>query len=126
MPFNWISEAEYQSALKAFTIAFDRVTLWYINRGVNLLVGTNGNYYPDYNQIKTYFDDQNIRSDLYDADIYTPEMILGRLRYGTEAIRNYTLDAPVNNDEFSLIEYSRESTQSPNTDVIKWLTNTGQ
>ena len=126
MPFNWLSETEYKSALKAFTTAFDKVTLWYINRGVNLLVGTNGNYYPDYEHIRTFFDNPVIYSDLAEVDIFRPEMVLGRLRYGTRAIRDYTCGVPVNDDEYSLLEYSREPVQAPNRFILEWLREAGQ
>jgi len=121
MPFNWISEDDYKSALNAFINQFNNSTLWYVNRGVNLLVGSKGNIMPDFNQIYSSFENKETLYRMAEADVFNPEMLIGRLLYGEPSIDIYANGIESNDFEFSRIEFSTEPALSPNLDVLDWL-----
>jgi hypothetical protein len=123
MPTNWITEAEYKSLLKTFQSVFPDASLWYVNRGVTLAVGTTGTQGINLQILRDRMRRQQIRDDLAEADILGPEMLIARFSMKDEDFAMYCLDGEINTDNHPFIEYGKVASMAPNPDILKSLYN---
>jgi spermidine synthase len=121
MPTNWMTEFEYKSLLKTFQTVFPDVSLWYVNRGVTLAVGTLGRNKIPVDTLLRRMDNSQIREDLAETDILGPEMLLARFCMKGEEFANFCMEGKINTDDHPFVEYGREFSMAPNPDILQSL-----
>ena len=119
MPTNWMTEFEYKSLLKTFQSVFPDASLWYVNRGVTLAVGTIGSGRIPVEKLLTRMDNSQIREDLAETDILGPEMLLARFCMKGEEYADYCGKGEINTDNHPFVEYGREFSMAPNPDILQ-------
>jgi spermidine synthase len=121
MPTNWMTEYEYKSLLKTFQSVFPDASLWYVNRGVTLAVGTIGPKKIPIEMLLKRMDNRQIRDDLAETDILGPEMLLARFCMKGEEYADYCRNGKINTDDHPFVEYGREFRMAPNPDILQSL-----
>jgi spermidine synthase len=121
MPTNWMTESEYRSLLKTFQSVFPAVSLWYVNRGVTLAVGTIGPADISIEKLLSQMDNRQVREDLAETDILGPEMLLARFCMKGEEYADYCREGKINTDNHPFVEYGKEFSMAPNPDILQSL-----
>jgi spermidine synthase len=121
MPTNWMTEYEYKSLLKTFQSVFPDASLWYVNRGVTLAVGTNSGTEMQLKTLWSRMEQPQIRDDLQEADILGTEMLLARFCMKGEEYTDYCRDGKINTDNHPFVEYGRKVSMAPNPDILQSL-----
>lgn len=118
MPTNWLSEHEYRSLLATFLSVFPDASLWYVNRGVTLMVGSKSPVKIDPALLEERMLRPGIREHMQQAGIFNWPGIIGYyLMSGAEAAA-YAGNALVNTDDLPHVEYSKVVSMAPNYSVI--------
>jgi spermidine synthase len=123
MPTNWMTEFEYKSLLKTFQSVFPDASLWFVNRGVTLAVGTMGSGGIQVEKLMERMNYKQIRDDLAETDILGPEMLIARFCMKGEELADYCSEGMINTDDHPFVEYGRVSGMAPNPDILQSLLN---
>lgn len=121
MPFNWIDTEEYKSILASFMHEFSNVSLWYINRGVCLILGSEQEMAPDRKRFEEKFTDPKILEDMHSIDIMDVAGLMARQIAVKEELEEWISDVPANTDYLPIIEYGRRASMAPDREVLKWI-----
>ncbi len=124
MPVNWLTEHEYKTVLRAFIDVFGNSSLWYVNRGVTLIVGTVKPLKIDLEKMKRWFNQKGILEDLRETDILSPEMLLARLCMDKNQLAQYCNGITPNSDDHPGVEFGKVASMSPNVDILMDIQNT--
>ncbi len=119
MPTNWLTEKEFQGLLKAFVSVFPNASLWYVNRGVSLMVGSKGEHAIDYKLLKKRMKYPAIRSDFADVDVFNPEQLLARSLMTSEQVKEYVKGVPANIDDYPYVEFGTRVSMAPSGGVLE-------
>jgi hypothetical protein len=121
MPTNWITEFEYKSLLKTFQSVFPDASLWYVNRGVTLALGTVGSEKIALETLFERMENSQVKEDLAETDILGSEMLLARLCMKGEEYTDYCMEGEINTDNHPFVEYGRTPSMAPNPDILQSL-----
>jgi spermidine synthase len=121
MPTNWLSENEYKSVIKAFIEVFGNASLWYVNRGVTLAVGSAKPLKIDLERLRKSFREKNIHDDLMEADLLVPEMLLARFCMDRNQLLWYCNGIPANKDDQPTVEFGKMASMAPNVQILQHL-----
>ena len=121
MPVNWISEKEYQGILKSFLSVFPYVHLWYVNRGVTLVVGSLTPLVLQVQSVAHLFYQPGTRNELEETDIRSPEEFLARYLCNEKNLFQYAGMIQQNTDIHPWVEYGRRINMSPNSQILKYF-----
>lgn len=121
MPFNWLNTGEYKSLVKAFIEVFPEVTMWYVNRGVCLLVGTDGEGDLDLSRLFKMFDRETVHNDFSEFDIFNPVQLISRYIGSYEEIISWCRNTPPNTDDRPFVEFGTVVSMAPDRGVLEWI-----
>jgi len=124
MPTNWMTAFEYKSLLKTFHSVFPDASLWYVNRGVTLAVGTLGPDRLNLQVLQERMKQQQVRDDLAEADIQGCEMLLARFYLNGKDFEEFCVDGEINTDDRPFVEYGKVISMAPNPEVLQSLYQT--
>jgi spermidine synthase len=119
MPTNWLTEKEFQGLLKAFVSVFPDASLWYVNRGVSLMVGSKGKHVLDYPLLEKRMKYPSVRGDFADVDIFNPEQLLARSLMTSEQVQEYVKGVPANTDDYPYVEFGTRISMAPSGGVLE-------
>jgi spermidine synthase len=125
MPTNWLTQDEYKSVLKAFIDVFGQSSLWYVNRGVTLIIGTTKPARIEAKRLNQLFTNRNIYGDLTETDILNPEMMLARLCMDSVELNHYCEGIRSNTDDYPTVEFGKLVGMAPSVEILNSLYNSG-
>jgi spermidine synthase len=118
---NWITEREFKAQVKAFIEVFPYCQLWYLNEYSTMLVGSAEPLRIDYNQISQRFKSSKVLDDLKNIQMTEPYMFTAQYSIGKAELVKYCEDAPVNTDDFPVVEFSTMVNNAPDTNALKFI-----
>jgi spermidine synthase len=118
---NWISESEYKMLLKSFLEVFPNTSLWCIDAGHLLLIGTAQPLQIDYQNFRYKINQDSVRFDLIDYGLSDPEAMLALYICSTPEITGYLGEIQDNTDDLPIVEMSRVVSMARNPRVIESL-----
>jgi Tfp pilus assembly protein PilF len=118
---NWILESEYKMLLKSFTEVFPHTSLWCIDAGHLLLIGTTHSLQIDYHKFSKSIKQDSIRIDLTDYGLADVNAMLALYICSTPEIIPYIGTSADNNDDLPLVEMSRVVSMARNPRIIESL-----
>ncbi len=119
LPTNWMTDNEFRALVKSFTDVFPKSVLWYVTRGHFLITGSKGDIHINFNQFRDAFRNPHLRQALLEMDIQNPAQLLAHAIADPEDLKQFTLNAPVNSDDYPTVEFSTETDLKPNTEVLR-------
>lgn len=121
LPTNWLEKSEFKSLMHAFYEVFPHSQLWFITRGHCLLVGSKNPAGDIFKQINNMYDSPEIKQSLYDVEISNPAQFLSHLFMDARMLDTSLINAPVNTDNFPLVEFSQNVDLKPSISILKYL-----
>lgn len=104
---NWLSPAEFTSLIAAFHAVFPHTSLWLVNAGHLLMVGTPEPIQISYADFEQKFNLPKLQSDLHHYSLGSPELFLAHFVCDEARLPALLKDAPMNRDDHPLAELSR-------------------
>ncbi len=121
LPTNWLEKSEFKSLMHAFYEVFPHSQLWFITRGHCLLVGSKNPAGDIFKQINNIYDSPEIKRSLYDVEISTPTQFLSHLFMNAQMLDSSLIDAPINTDNYPLVEFSQNIDLKPSIAILEFL-----
>jgi len=119
MPTNWLSDDEYKALLATFVSVFPHASLWYVNRGVTLIVGTKDDRLLDMKLLTERTHRPSMIGNLRKSGIQYGEEVLGYYLMKDDAISAFAGEVLLNTDDRPYVEFSEVVSMAPNTDVLQ-------
>jgi spermidine synthase len=137
LPTNWLSETEYRMLIKAFMDVFPNTSLWLINVGHTILLGTPAKLQIDFDSLTQRLQEKKSSQDLEEVDLDDSPAFLAQYVSSENNLTEYVRQVPPNTDDRPYAEFSRVADQRPNRftiqsifkmkrDVSDILVNTGR
>ena len=122
IPQNWLNTAEFKSLIKAFAEVFPQSQLWYINEYSVLAVGKKHPFKIDFARIQDqYQGNEQLRVELDDVGLPNPASLIAQFFYGPTDVKNFIKGAPVDEDNFPLVEFSKVVNIAPDTVIMRMI-----
>ena len=103
---NWLTPREYKSLIKAFNLVFPHTSLWAINAGHVLMIGTPEPLRIDYNRLNALLNRPKAQKDLKRYDLAKPASFLCHFVTDERRLPEFVQDAPPHTDNFPRAEFS--------------------
>ena len=120
---NWILESEYKMLLKSFIEVFPNTSLWCLNAGHLLLIGTPEPLKIDYQNFRNKIKRNSVSSDLKDYGLSKANAVLALYVCASGEITAYIGSSTDNRDDLPLVEMSRVVNMARNPDIIESIYN---
>ncbi|RPH99090.1 MAG: tetratricopeptide repeat protein, partial [Calditrichaeota bacterium] len=104
---NWLTPTEFKSLITAFQQVFPHTSLWLVNAGHLLMIGTPTPLSIPAPLFAAHFNNAAIRDDLHRYGMGTPEMFLAHYVIDERKLPLFLKGAPVNSDNHPIAELSR-------------------
>ncbi len=122
IPQNWLNTREFKSLIRAFVEVFPQSQMWYINEYSTLLVGKKHPFKINYTLVESRYDQNDLlRDELSDVGLSNPASLLAQYFYSPEDLRDFIKNAPVDEDNYPLVEFSRVVNIAPDTVVMRMI-----
>jgi len=121
LPTNWMSDAEYRMLVKSFMQAFPHTSLWFVNAGHTLLIGTPGKVSVDFRSFAEWFGRTALLDDLAHGNLDDPAAFLAHYIADEDRLGPYVSAVPLNSDDHPYVEFSRVVSRKVAWAVIQGL-----
>ncbi|HJZ41663.1 MAG TPA: fused MFS/spermidine synthase, partial [Bacteroidales bacterium] len=118
---NWITEREFKAQVKAFIEVFPYCQLWYLNEYSTILVGSEERITIDYSLVSQRFQNSKVLEDLNNIQMTDPFVFTSQYSMDKKDIEKYCKGAPVNTDDFPVVEFSTVVNIAPDTSALKFI-----
>ncbi len=103
---NWLTPREYKSLIKAFNLVFPHTSLWAINAGHVLMIGTPEPLRIDYNRLNALLNRPKAQADLKSYGLGEPGSFLCHFVSDERRLPEFVQDALPHTDNFPRAEFS--------------------
>jgi spermidine synthase len=107
LPTNNIPEREFKQLLKAFAAVFPHTTVWYVNPGHFLLLGTRNRLAIDCGRMGTTFGREKVRTQLVKVGLENPAVFANLLLMDEDGVSRYIGNVPAHTDDRPAAEFVR-------------------
>ena len=114
LPTNWLSETEYQMLVNSFMKVFPHTSLWFINPGHTILLGTPEKLQLDFESLTQKLQAQKSKRDLEEVDLDNSFAFLAQYVSTQDNLTEYVGQAPLNTDDHPYVEFSKMADKRPN------------
>lgn len=122
IPQNWLNTREFKSLIRAFVEVFPQSQMWYINEYSTLLVGKKHPFSIDYALIESRYDQNDLlRHELTDVGLPDPTALIAQYFYSPIDLQDFVRDAPMDEDDFPLVEFSQVVNIAPDTVIMRMI-----
>ena len=104
---NWLSPQEFKSLIAAFQSVFPHTSLWLVNAGHLLIIGTPEPLAFHYADLRKKFALARVRADLSDYALGDPDQFLAHFVCDEQMLPQFLQHAPLNRDDLPVAEFSR-------------------
>lgn len=104
---NWLSPREFKSLITAFQSVFPHTSLWLVNAGHLLMIGTPEPLAIHYAAFAKRFDLRKVQMDLKDFALGDPDEFLAHFVCDERMLPQFLQNAPLNSDDVPIAEFSR-------------------
>jgi spermidine synthase len=114
---NWLSEYEYKMLVRSFIEVFPNSTLWVLNIGHVLIVGTPAPLKIDFLTLRQRMNQGKVKDNLAEVHLDNIYALLALYATGPEQLQRYTDGIPANTDNYPLPEFSKYIYPTPNLEI---------
>ncbi|MBN1481227.1 hypothetical protein EH223_02470 [candidate division KSB1 bacterium] len=118
---NWLTPVEFASLITAFQASFPHTSLWLVNAGHLLIVGSPEPLKFPVSTFYARFDHPKIQIDLGAYMLDTPEALLAHFVTDERGLPSLVKSAPVNTDDKPIAEFSRVVSKMQIPEVVLGL-----
>ncbi|MBN2410579.1 fused MFS/spermidine synthase [candidate division KSB1 bacterium] len=115
---NWMSEREYKSLVRAFMDVFPHTSIWTVDAGFVLLIGTPEPIKIDYRHLIRRLQNEDVKDDLSSIGVVSPFSLLAQYTCRGEDLISYLSDTPANTDNKPLAEFSKVVNKARNPSIV--------
>ena len=116
---NWMSENDYKSLVRAFMDVYPNTSIWTVDAGFVLLIGTPDRINIDYRHLRERMQNEQVKADLRELGIVSPLSLLAQFTFQDVELASYLSDVPANTDDKPLAEFSKVVNKSRNPYIIQ-------
>jgi spermidine synthase len=107
LPTNNIPQKEFMQLIRAFSTVFPHATVWYVNPGHFLLLGTNRTLEIDYDRIKQRLQRKEIFNELRKVNLDNPAIVMSLLLMNEYNVSAYAGAVMPHTDDHPAAEFVR-------------------
>lgn len=104
---NWLTASEFKSLITAFQAVFPHTSLWLVNAGHLLIIGTPNALQINMTDLSSRMADPSVQADLASYSLGTPELLLAHFVMDEQILPAVLKNMPVNSDDRPYAELSR-------------------
>lgn len=104
---NWLTPREFKSLITAFQEVFPNTSIWLVNAGHALMVGTPEPLNISYTEWQQRLSTSKARADLAEYSLGSPEIMMAHFIADQETLPLFLQNARPNTDDFPYAELSR-------------------
>jgi len=101
-----LSPEDVRTVLRSFADVFPHVSIWHMQYGDLIMIGSRQAHALDMLRFRNAFDDDRVGAELRRAGFATPQDLLRHFLIADDALRAYTEGAALNSDDRPRIEFS--------------------
>jgi spermidine synthase len=120
LPSNNLPEKEFKQLIRAFQTVFPHTSVWYVNPGHYLLVGTPGPLAVDYGLFSKRCLEPAVQNKLGAVYLNNPLVVAGLFLLDEKNCRAYTSDCAPHTDDRPCAEFVRVIETRQGSDVIEF------
>lgn len=123
LPTNWMSDIEYKQLIKSFIDVFPYSTLWCVDTGHTILIGTLTKNSLDLKYFIARMNEEKIQDDMMVIDLQNPYDFLAQFVCDETKLTNYLGTVQPNTDNNPYTEFSKVSNKETSLSLIQDLIN---
>lgn len=104
---NWLTVEEFKSLITAFQSVFPHSSLWMVNAGHVLLIGTPDALHINYDKLDSRMQNSKVQADLLPYSLGTPELFLAHFVSDDARLSLLVHNVDPMTDDFPRAEFSR-------------------
>lgn len=104
---NWLTPQEFASLITAFRASFPHTSLWLVNAGHLLIIGSPNALAFNVSNLEKKFLHPKVHDDLNAYMLDSPEALLAHFVADEKQIPSLVQNAPLNTDDLPIAEFSR-------------------
>ena len=121
LPTNGITANEFRTLIRAFSVVFPEVSMWYLTPERMLMIGAKIPQRPDLCRFYSDFQVLNRKDDLTMIGIPDPEILMARMLLSDRQIRQYVEGVSQNIDNKPIVQYSLNISKKTNEEILESL-----
>jgi spermidine synthase len=121
LPTNGITTNEFRTLIKAFSVVFPEVSMWYLTPERMLMIGAKIPQRPDLCRLYSDFQVLNRKEDLTMIGIPDLENLMARMLLSDRQIRQYVEGVSQNIDNKPIVQYSLNISKKTNEEILESL-----
>ena len=118
---NWLTPQEFASLITAFRYSFPHTSLWLVNAGHLLIVGTPEPLTFQVSDLENKFQHPRVITDLQPYMLNSPEALLAHFVADERRLDQLVQNAPMNTDDKPIAEFSRVVSKMQVPEVVLGL-----
>ena len=118
VPTNWLTAVDYKILIRTFAEVFDESSLWVINDAHTILLGSKNPMKSQFSSLEQKWKQVSLRSYLEESYYMNLADVMAHSFLGSNAIKEFVSDGPVNTDNRPVIENSRSFNKAPNVSTL--------
>ena len=104
---NWLTPGEFKSLIAAFHSVFPHTSLWLVNAGHLLMIGSADAMVVNYGELARRLNLPRVQRDLQPWSLHTPELLLAHYVFDEQRLAEFSDNSPINRDNKPIAEFSR-------------------